>query len=64
MNKNTSLGGINLPRLFIMYKEAFLNSLDSKTREYVEFLLDESYCNGYSDGEIYGRTLESYNYFN
>ena len=47
-----------------MCKEQFLNSLDKKTREYIEFLLDESYCKGYSEGEISGRTLESYNYFN
>lgn len=47
-----------------MRKEQFLNSLDTKTREYIEFLLDESYCKGFCDGEVYGRTLESYNYLN
>ena len=46
-----------------MSKEVFLNSLDKETRNFVEFLLDESYCTGWSDGETYGRTLESYNHF-
>lgn len=41
-----------------------MKSLKTETREYVEFLLDEAWCNGYTAGQIDGRIEESYNHFN
>lgn len=42
-----------------MSKEVFLNSLDENTRKFVEYLLDEAYSSGYTDG----LATESYNNF-
>lgn len=47
-----------------MCKEDFMKSLKIETREYVEFLLDEAWCKGYTEGRTDGQIEESYNHFN
>ena len=56
-------GGLFSSSIFIMRKEDFMKSLKTETREYVEFLIDEAWCNGFTAGQVEGRIEESYNYF-
>lgn len=43
-----------------MNKEDFLNSLTKEQKDFVEFLCDEAWCRGYTEGNMDGKITESY----
>lgn len=54
--------GLDLPNLFFIMssKKEFYASLTEEQRQFIDYLLDESYVKGYNDGRLDERTVTYY----